>query len=283
MMSRTRGFTLIELLVVIAVIAILMAIMIPSLRAARELAVGSACAANQKSLGLAYTIYAGDWDARLPMGFVSMQTLTKPMWAKPPLNVAGQYVVSGAAVTWEDRVRGIQAGTLYPYVGTFKAYHCPGDTRMKSPNPGQACYRSYIIPDVLAADSGFGEYAAVTARHKRLLFKLTEIRSPSDKYIFCESALRPGSNFNYDHGGWSFAPWVNQGWWDNLGAYHHNSATFGFADGHAERHTWVHKQTWLLFKEGIGTAAPCDPAVLSNRDIEWCWNHYPYLSAGEEP
>jgi prepilin-type N-terminal cleavage/methylation domain-containing protein len=111
MMSRTRGFTLIELLVVIAVIAILMAIMIPSLRAARELAVGSACAANQKSLGL----------------------------------------------------------------------------------------------------------------------------------------------------------------------------TFGFADGHAERHTRVHKQTWLLFKEGIGTAAPCDPPVLSNRDIEWCWNHYPYLSAGEEP
>jgi prepilin-type N-terminal cleavage/methylation domain-containing protein len=121
MMSRTRGFTLIELLVVIAVIAILMAIMIPSLRAARELAVGSACAANQKSLGLAYTMYAGD------------------------------------------------------------------------------------------------------------------------------------------------------------------SAAFGFADGHAERHTWVHKQTWLLFKEGIGTAAPCDPPVLSNRDIEWCWNHYPYLSAGEEP
>ena len=35
-MSRKRAFTLIELLVVIAVIAILMAILMPALRAAKE-------------------------------------------------------------------------------------------------------------------------------------------------------------------------------------------------------------------------------------------------------
>jgi prepilin-type N-terminal cleavage/methylation domain-containing protein/prepilin-type processing-associated H-X9-DG protein len=282
-MGWAKAFTLIELLVVIAVIAILMAILMPALRAARELATGSACLANQKSLTLAYTMYANDWDARIPMGFVSRQTLTKPMWAKPPLNEAGQYVVSGDNVTLEDRIRGIKAGVLFKYIADPALYHCPGDDRVKSANPGQACYRSYIIPDVLAADAGFGEYSVVTGRHKRIIFKLTEIPNHSDKYIFCESELRPGSSFNYDHGGWSFAPWVNQGWWDNLGTYHKNSATFGFADAHAERHTWAHTQTWQLFNEGRGQKAPCDPPIPGNKDIEWCWNHYPYLSEGEKP
>jgi prepilin-type N-terminal cleavage/methylation domain-containing protein/prepilin-type processing-associated H-X9-DG protein len=281
--TRRGGFTLIELLVVIAVIAILMGILMPALRAARELATGSACMANQKSLGLAYTMYANDWDARIPMGFVSMQTLTKPMWAKPPMNEAGQYVVTGDAVTLEDRIRGIKAGVLYPYVADPELYHCKGDNRVKSASLGQACYRSYVIPDVLAADDSFGEYSLVAGRHSHIVFKLTEIQSPSYKYIFCESELRPGTSFNYDHGGWSFAPWVNQGWWDNLATFHKNSATFGFADGHAERRIWEHKQTWLVFSEGKGSKAPCDPPIPENKDIEWCWNHYPYLSEGEKP
>ena len=112
-MSLSKGFTLIELLVVIAVIAVLMGILMPALRAAQELTTGSACLANQRSLALAYTMYTNDWDARIPMGFVSMQTLTKPMWAKLPLNEAGQYVVSGDNVTLADRIRGIKAGVLY--------------------------------------------------------------------------------------------------------------------------------------------------------------------------
>jgi len=270
-------------LVVIAVIAVLMGILMPALRAARELATSSACLANQRSLALAYTMYTNDWDARIPMGFVSMQTLTKPMWAKPPLNEAGQYVVSGDNVTLADRVRGIKAGVLYQYIGDPELYHCRGDDRIKSPNPAQACYRSYVIPDVLAADESFGEYSLVVGRHQHIVFKFTEIQNPSYKYIFCESELRPGTSFNYDHGGWSFAPWVNQGWWDNLATFHKNSATFGFADGHAERYTWVHKQTWLVFNEGKGQKAPCDPPIPDNKDIEWCWNHYPYLSEGEKP
>jgi prepilin-type N-terminal cleavage/methylation domain-containing protein/prepilin-type processing-associated H-X9-DG protein len=282
-MGRTRGFTLIELLVVIAIIALLMGILMPALRAARELATGSACLSNQRSLVTAYTMYANDWDARIPMGFVSKQSLTAPMWVKPPMNEKGQYIVAGDNVTLADRIRGIEAGVLYKYASNPKLFHCRGDNRMKSANPGQACYRSYVIPDVLAGTNDFGEYSLVAARNKHIVTKITEIQSPSYKYIFCESELLPGTSFNYDHGGWTFAPWVNQGWWDNLGTYHKNSATFGFADGHAERHTWVHKQTWELFKEGKGVRAPCDPPIPDNKDIEWCWEHYPYLSKGERP
>ncbi len=62
-----------------------------------------------------------------------------------------------------------------------------------------------------------------------------------------------------------------------------DGATFSFIDGHTERHTWKHKETWLLFDERQGQKAPATPPVNSNLDIRWCWEHYPYLSANEKP
>ena len=57
--SRTfrRAFTLIELLVVVAIIAILVSILMPSLRKARELAKATSCAIQVRSQMLAMTMY----------------------------------------------------------------------------------------------------------------------------------------------------------------------------------------------------------------------------------
>ncbi|MGN6370939.1 MAG: prepilin-type N-terminal cleavage/methylation domain-containing protein [Phycisphaerae bacterium] len=52
-----RGFTLIELLVVVAIIAVLLAILVPNLAAARSSARRTVCAAHLHSLGLATSCY----------------------------------------------------------------------------------------------------------------------------------------------------------------------------------------------------------------------------------
>ena len=60
------GFTLIELLVVIAIIAILAAILLPVLGQAKERANRAACMSNLHQQGVAFTIYTGDANGKLP-------------------------------------------------------------------------------------------------------------------------------------------------------------------------------------------------------------------------
>lgn len=63
---RIRAFTLIEVLVVVAIIALLISILIPSLKAAKDLARRSDCASNLHQIGVALNAYANEHREQLP-------------------------------------------------------------------------------------------------------------------------------------------------------------------------------------------------------------------------
>lgn len=61
-----RGFTLIELLVVIAILALLLAILMPALEAARLRAQDALCTSNIRQIGLLLLMYLDDNDGVMP-------------------------------------------------------------------------------------------------------------------------------------------------------------------------------------------------------------------------
>lgn len=63
-----QGFTLVELLVVISIIALLLAILLPSLNKTRELARFTVCKSNMKQVGLSLLLYSSDNEGRIVPG-----------------------------------------------------------------------------------------------------------------------------------------------------------------------------------------------------------------------
>jgi prepilin-type processing-associated H-X9-DG protein len=66
--NSRQAWTLVELIVVVAIIAVLIALVSPSLHAARQRARLSACASNQRQLLIAAAAYASAEDGRIPAG-----------------------------------------------------------------------------------------------------------------------------------------------------------------------------------------------------------------------
>jgi prepilin-type N-terminal cleavage/methylation domain-containing protein/prepilin-type processing-associated H-X9-DG protein len=65
-MKTQLGFTLVELLVVIAVLSVLTALLLPVFAQAKDSARKVVALSNERQLGLAWLMYADDWDAMVP-------------------------------------------------------------------------------------------------------------------------------------------------------------------------------------------------------------------------
>ena len=87
-----RGFTLIELLVVVAIIALLIAILLPSLGSARMVANRSKCLANVRGMGQTMQMYFSDYHSLIAYGNQATGVgTTKLIWT----NVIRNYNGSG--------------------------------------------------------------------------------------------------------------------------------------------------------------------------------------------
>lgn len=73
-MKRQKAFTLIELLVVISIIALLIAILLPALGAARRSAQSMQCLSNQRGFGVGFVGFALENKDLLPYGYYSIET-----------------------------------------------------------------------------------------------------------------------------------------------------------------------------------------------------------------
>jgi len=77
---RLRGFTLIELLVVVAILALLIAILIPSLGKAREKAKQVACGTNLHGFGIAIQTYISEYSKALTSNHYANTGIPNGIW-----------------------------------------------------------------------------------------------------------------------------------------------------------------------------------------------------------
>jgi prepilin-type N-terminal cleavage/methylation domain-containing protein/prepilin-type processing-associated H-X9-DG protein len=116
-----RGFTLAELLVVMAIIAILAALLLPALSAAKTDSRRIACISNLRQVGLAVQTYSMDYNGRIPYG---------PK-APPAVNPVDFYTSTGAPTSLISLQSGAAVGLGLMLSGALasqpKALFCPGN------------------------------------------------------------------------------------------------------------------------------------------------------------
>ena len=277
---KKNAFTLIELLVVIAIIALLMAVLMPALRLARQQGATGMCLSNTKNLSLGWYMYMADNDSRI---MSARDNGTEPGgkyvgWIGIPRNESGSLLSntqSDPPVTDEDEMRGIERGLLYPYVKNADAYHCPA-SKIKSMYDQTRVFVSYGVPRCL-----YGIPDSASAPQIR---NYNKISSPSKRYVFVESAET--RNWNSSHHFVIAAPEYTNlsqwGWWGPMAINHGNSSVLGFCDGHAEVRKWRDRFTIervdKLTTQGVTTYGHEYPPADQTLDIEymaagWAYRH----------
>ncbi|MFA5292127.1 MAG: prepilin-type N-terminal cleavage/methylation domain-containing protein [Phycisphaerae bacterium] len=276
---KKNGFTLVELLVVVSIIALLLAMLLPSLNKAREMGRTIMCENNLKQLGTAWYAYAMANDGRLVCalnyrsddeGDVLRVNYSRYAWVWAPTDpVTGKTIKDNVKPTIEQEKEGIKRGKLFSYASDLNVFHCSDD---KSGH-----FRSYSIPDTMNGEQTFIPKSSTYAKAWDSLTNLVQIRRPSEKYVMVEET--DPRNYNMD----SWMPDINKTDMtisaDPITVRHSRSSRscFAFADGHAMQRSWSIELS-KLFASYEKTKTPYPFRVFraatedGKNDILWVYN-----------
>ncbi|MBN1125406.1 MAG: prepilin-type N-terminal cleavage/methylation domain-containing protein [Sedimentisphaerales bacterium] len=252
-MKKRKAFTLIELLVVIAIIGILLSILIPSLKVAKEIAKRTICLAHMHGIGTAWTLYADDNDGRI------VSSKTARMVEVPGTGggrefqmVLTTYHNEPTWVAWwegdpeddEAYQACITIGALFPYSETIKVYRCPAGMKDQ--------WRTTSIVDSMNGHDGFEDVGGMVVR------KTSELVNPGSRMVFIDEGHAKSTE------SWTIYPHIEQ-WWDGVPMRHGEGTTFAFADGHGEYWKWQDQRT-VDFANGLLTDSAA--AAQDNPDFD---------------
>ncbi len=216
-----RGFTLIELLVVIAIIAILAAMLLPSLSRAKESAQATACGNNLKQLSVAWLVYTDDNGDLLVNNTSTADTRTRRQswvnniqdWASSPENIDPAFVRSGKLAAYVNNDLGV--------------YKCPSDRSLAQNGARlRSISMNSLVGDPLIQPNRFNPNWVQ-------FLKMTDFPKPANFYVFIEE--HPDTiNDGYFMNRWDTIKWGNL-----PASFHNGAANISWADGHLERHKWL--------------------------------------------
>src|SRR5258708_3262714 len=242
--GRSAAFTLVELLIVIGILAILAAILPPVLTRAKPAAQATLCINNTKQLTLAWLIYAGDHEDRLPYN-LGGNALRKTVAPKDPLNWVNG-IMSWGPDPDNTNTTLITQASLGPYCDSLaRIYKCPADRVLSGVQKqlGWSARTRSCSMNAMVGDAGWLSEGGVNKNNPeyRQFFILGEIPAPADIFVFLDE--HPDSI----NDGYFLNPPDDLHRVDLPGPSPNCSGPVSFADRHVELHRWVKPTTPLPF------------------------------------
>ena len=292
--SPKGAFTLIELLVVIAIIAVLAAMLLPALNAAKLRAVSLSCMNNYKQLGMAWFIYGQDNQDRLVSNSDRNNSPPTPInWTCPA--VAGSAVLldwttsknntNTVFLTIDTIVLGQRSTALIaPYVANeLNIFVCPADHDLSTAQ-SQAGWENRIRTCAMDGAMGDGSKWFAPGQGGNWpafynVIRFTDMHSPgpSDCWVVMDEHPNSDDDVTF-YVNPADANGTPTSFTELPGSLHGKAAGIAFADGHSEIHKWMGGLTTQPFDpkrtsylQSVNVSG--DPA--SQNDLTWLAQHTP--------